>query len=119
MSHPLLCVCGVCSACTTSTAVGTLRDRASESHTDCHHTRAPPTYGVLIIVLCVLCPFSGYYIFNEPLKRAVMEVKAKEARDRAAAGGGSASNGSASRSSSDVGSGNQAPTAAANPGNGR
>lgn len=62
----------------------------------------------------------GYYIFNEPLKRAVAEVKAKEARDRATAGGGSGSTGSGGGSSSnDVGGGKQASAAAANVGSGR
>ncbi|CAN0184521.1 unnamed protein product, partial [Hapterophycus canaliculatus] len=46
----------------------------------------------------------GYYIFNEPLKNAVLEVKAKERRELAAAIGeskrGSSSAGETSSSSS-------------------
>lgn len=49
--------------------------------------------------LAVVSFSSGYYIFNEPLKQAAIEVRAKEAKERAAAGGGSGS------SSSDLGGG--------------
>lgn len=92
-------------------------DRAKAEYTSITH--------VLLLrssyVCGVLCPFSGYYIFSEPLKRAVMEVKAKEARDRAAAGGGSGSTGSGGSSSSsrsggssssDVGGGESSAAAA-------
>lgn len=71
--------------------------------------------------MCAVPVSTGYYIFNEPLKRAVAEVKAKEARDRAEAGGSSGSTGGAAggSSSKDVGGGNQASVAAAHVGSSR
>ena len=47
------------------------------------------------MLLCV-CVFQGYYIFDEPLKQAVIEVKAKEAREKAKAAAGGRSSGSGS-----------------------
>lgn len=64
------------------------------------------------LFLAVIPFSSGYYIFNEPLKQAAIEVGAKEAKQRAAAGGGSSSKSSSSSSSSrnsDLGGGGGDP----------
>lgn len=47
----------------------------------------------------------GFYIFNEPLKQAAIEVKAKEARERAAGEGGSGGVGGSSSGSATDGGG--------------
>lgn len=79
--------------------------------------------------MCLTCldPVLGYYIFNEPLKKAVAEVKAKEAGERAASGGGGRNRSGIDTKSSDGGSskstnvegGKNAPPAVAGVGKGR
>lgn len=53
------------------------------------HDNLPPPPRSFNFCLCLSCAYvcdvfvlKGYYIFNEPLKQAVIEVKAKEARER-------------------------------------
>ncbi|CAM9384916.1 unnamed protein product [Ectocarpus sp. 6 AP-2014] len=58
-----------------------------------------------VATLTLVGVVSGYYIFNEPLKKAVAEVKAKEAGERAAAGGGGRSRSGIDTKGSDGGSG--------------
>ncbi|CAB1103708.1 unnamed protein product [Ectocarpus sp. CCAP 1310/34] len=82
-----------------------------------------------VATLTVVGVVTGYYIFNEPLKTAVAEVKAKEAGERAAAGGGGrscsgidtkGSDGSGvSSKKSNVEGGKNGPPAVAGVGNGR